>query len=300
MTTMIKRTITISSPSHLSLDRGQLVVYNKDIDQARTLPIEDIGYLLLENDRIILTLPLIRCCLEQNVGVIVCDDRHLPIGSLLTLSGHELTGKRVRLQAEPSKPLVKQLWRRVVVSKINNQADLVRCRDTACALRLKELAREVLSGDSTNREGAAARQYWCALMDPDFCRDREGAFPNELLNYGYAILRAITARAIVGSGLSPEIGLFHHNQYNALPLADDLMEPYRPFVDEIVLSLTVTGSTALDKVARGRLIQVSCTEVSIGGLVRPIQLAMSMTTASLAKCYEQGKADELLLPSFVT
>ena len=297
---MIKRTITISSPSHLSLDRGQLVVYNKDIDQARTLPIEDIGYLLLENDRIPLTLPLIRYCLEQNVGVIVCDDRHLPIGSLLSLSGHELTGKRVRLQAEPSKPLVKQLWRRVVVSKINNQADLVRCRDTACALRLKELAREVLSGDSTNREGTAARQYWCALMGPDFCRDREGAFPNELLNYGYAILRAITARAIVGSGLSPEIGLFHHNQYNALPLADDLMEPYRPFVDEMVLSLTVTGSTALDKEARGRLIQVSCTEVSIGGLVRPIQLAMSMTTASLAKCYEQGKADELLLPSFVT
>ena len=113
MTTMIKRTITISSPSHLSLDRGQLVVYNKDRDQARTLPIEDLGYLLLENDRITITLPLIRCCLEQNVGVIVCDDRHLPIGSLLTLSGHELTGKRVRLQAEPSKPLVKQLWRRV-------------------------------------------------------------------------------------------------------------------------------------------------------------------------------------------
>lgn len=275
-------------------------MYNKDGDQARTLPIEDIGYLLLENDRITITLPLIRSCLEQNVGVIVCDDRHLPLGSLLSLSGHELTGKRVRLQAEPSKPLVKQLWRRVVVSKITNQADLVRCRDTACALRLKELAREVLSGDSTNREGAAARQYWCALMDPDFCRDREGAFPHELLNYGYAILRAITARAIVGSGLSPEIGLFHHNQYNALPLADDLMEPYRPFVDEIVLSLTITGSTALDKVARGRLIQVSSTEVSIGGLVRPIQLAMSMTTASLAKCYEQGKADELLLPSFVT
>lgn len=125
-------------------------------------------------------------------------------------------------------------------------------------------------------------------------------FPNELLNYGYAILRAITARAIVGLGLSPEIGLFHHNQYNALPLADDLMEPYRPFVDEMVLTLIASGSTALDKEARGRLIQVSCTEVSIGGLVRPVQLAMSMTTASLAKCYEQGKADELLLPSFVT
>ena len=297
---MIKRTITISSPSHLSLDRGQLFVYNKDRDQARTLPIEDIGYLLLENDRITLTLPLIRYCLEQNVVVIVCDDKHLPLGSLLPLSGHEQTGKRVRLQAEPSKPLIKQLWRKVVISKINNQADLVRCRDTACALRLRELARDVLSGDSTNREGAAARQYWCGLFGPDFTRNREGAFPNELLNYGYAILRAITARAIVGSGLSPEIGLFHHNQYNALPLADDLMEPYRPFVDEMVLSLIITGSTALDKEARGRLIQVSCTEVSIGGLVRPVQLAMSMTTASLAKCYEQGKADELLLPSFVT
>lgn len=297
---MIKRTITISSPSHLSLDRGQLVVYNKNTDQARTLPIEDIGYLLLENDRITLTLPLIRYCLEQNVGVIVCDDRHLPLGSLLSLSGHELTGKRVRLQAEPSKPLVKQLWRRVVISKINNQADLVRCRDAFCTRTLKEIAREVLSGDSTNREGVAARQYWSGLLGPDFIRDREGAFPNELLNYGYAILRAITARAIVGSGLSPEIGLFHHNQYNALPLADDLMEPYRPFVDEIVLSLMVSGSSTLDKEARGRLIQVSCTEVSIGGLVRPVQLAMSMTTASLAKCYEQGKADDLLLPSFVT
>ena len=297
---MIKRTITISSPSHLSLDRGQLVVYNKDKDQACTLPIEDIGYLLLENDRITLTLPLIRYCLEQNVGVIVCDDRHLPLGSLLSLSGHELTGMRVRLQAEPSKPLVKQLWRRVVISKINNQADLVRCRDAFCTRTLKEIAREVLSGDSTNREGVAARQYWSGLLGPDFIRDREGAFPNELLNYGYAILRAITARAIVGSGLSPEIGLFHHNQYNALPLADDLMEPYRPFVDEIVLSLMVSGSSTLDKEARGRLIQVSCTEVSIGGLVRPVQLAMSMTTASLAKCYEQGKADDLLLPSFVT
>lgn len=296
---MIKRTITISSPSHLSLDRGQLVVYNKDRDQARTLPIEDIGYLLLENDRITLTLPLIRYCLEQNVGVIVCDDRHLPLGSLIPLSGHEQTGKRVRLQAEPSKPLIKQLWRRVVISKINNQADLVRCRDAACARTLKEIAREVLSGDNTNREGVAARQYWSGLLGPDFIRDREGAFPNDLLNYGYAILRAITARAIVGSGLSPEIGLFHHNQYNALPLADDLMEPYRPFVDEIVLSLMVSGSSTLDKDERGLLKQVSCTEVSIGGLVRPVQLAMSMTTASLAKCYEQGKADKLLLPSFV-
>lgn len=187
-----------------------------------------------------------------------------------------------------------------MISKINNQADLVRCRDAFCTRTLKEIAREVLSGDSTNREGVAARQYWSGLLGPDFIRDREGAFPNELLNYGYAILRAITARAIVGSGLSPEIGLFHHNQYNALPLADDLMEPYRPFVDEIVLSLMVSGSSTLDKEARGRLIQVSCTEVSIGGLVRPVQLAMSMTTASLAKCYEQGKADDLLLPSFVT
>lgn len=296
---MIKRTITISSPSHLSLAKGQLVIYNKERDETRTLPLEDVGYLLLENDRITLTLPLLQRCLEENLAVIVCDGKHLPAGTLLPLEGHGLAGKRVRLQTEASKPLKKQLWRQLVIAKIANQAATARGRHSDCADALLALAREVQSGDPTNREGAAARLYWSALFGDTFIRAREGAFPNELLNYGYAILRAAAARALTGSGLTPELGLFHHSQYNALPLADDVMEPYRPFVDRMVLELVAEGSTALEKEERGRLLRIVAEEVRISGLLRPVQLALSMTTASLAACFE-GKSKSLQLPSFVT
>lgn len=296
---MIKRTITISSPSHLSVMRGQLMIHNKPRDETTTLPLEDIGFLLLENDQITLTLPLLQRCIEENIAVIICDQCHLPAGSLIPLEGHGLTGKRVRAQTEVSKPLKKQLWRQIIVAKISNQATVVHEVNPACADALLALSREVQSGDPTNREGAAARLYWSALFTPDFTREREGPFPNDLLNYGYAILRAATARAIVGSGLSPELGLFHHNQYNALALADDVMEPYRPFVDRIVMDLVSKGSTSLGKEERRHLVCVVGEEVKINGLARPIQLALSMTSASLAACFE-GKSKALLLPSFVT
>lgn len=275
------------------------MIHNKPRDETTTLPLEDIGFLLLENDQITLTLSLLQRCMEENLAVIICDSRHLPAGSLIPLEGHQLAGKRVRLQTEISKPLRKQLWRQIIIAKIANQASVARIVSPKAADALVVLSREVQSGDPTNREGTAARLYWTALFSADFTREREGAFPNELLNYGYAILRAATARAIVGSGLSPELGLFHHNQYNALALADDVMEPYRPFVDQIVLGLVREGCGELDKSARRRLLQVICEEVRINGLTRPIQLALSMTSASLASCYE-GKDKELLLPSIVT
>lgn len=296
---MIKRTITIRSPSHLSLSKRQLVIHNKERDVTHTLPLEDIGFLLLENEQITLTLPLLRHCLGENIGVIVCDERHLPTGSIVPLSGHQLTGKRVRMQVSASKPLRKQLWRQIVRTKIINQSMVLASGDPTMAQELRVMAREVKSGDADNREGAAARLYWSALFNVGFTREREGDFPNELLNYGYSILRAAMARALVGSGLSPEFGLFHQNQYNALPLADDLMEPYRPFVDLIVLDLISSGSIELGKYERQRLIQVVGEKVSINHLHRPIQLALYISSASLVACFEQTRKD-LLLPTFIT
>ena len=233
---MIKQTLFFASPASLSLKYNQLVIRRAEGEETITRPIEDIGFVIVENQQVHLTVPLLNALAEQNVSVIFCNGRSMPCSMLMPLESNVVQQEVYRYQVECSKPNQKRIWKEIVTSKIRNQAALLH-RLGKDGDELKPHYSNVLSGDTTNREGAAARLYWQQLFGPGFSRQREGATPNDLLNYGYTILRAAVARALLGSGLYPAFGLFHRNRYNAFPLADDVMEPYRPFVDEVVYAL---------------------------------------------------------------
>lgn len=293
--TVIKRTITIANPSRLSLKLYQLKIENKESGEVHTVPLEDIGYLFLEHQQISLTVPLLQVCAEENIAVIICDERHHPAAQFTSFASHNLTGKRIRAQITATKPIQKRVWQELIRQKILNQATVV---GAPFDQTLKGLAKEVKSGDSTNREGVAAKVYWQGLFGSDFIRDPNSDSPNDILNYGYTILRAATVRSIVGSGLSPTFGVFHTNQYNPFPLADDVMEPYRPFVDQIVQRI-VERDEAIDfQNSKNILKRVLVEDVRIDGLMRPLQLALSMTTSSLAEIYD-GKKEKLSLPELI-
>lgn len=248
---MIKKTLCFSNPIYLSLRNAQLVLHipevenNKTLPEAikkeaeRTIPIEDIGVVILDNRRITITSGAMEALLENNCAVITCNQKSMPVGLLLPLCGNTTQNERFRSQLEASLPLRKQLWQQTIKQKILNQEHVLRintAQETKC---MRVWSNDVRSGDSDNLEARAAAYYWKNVFTtyPNFVRDREGTPPNNLLNYGYAILRAIIARALVGSGLLPTLGIHHHNRYNAYCLADDIMEPYRPYVDQLVLDI---------------------------------------------------------------
>ncbi len=268
---MIKQTLMFSKPASLSLKDRQLVIDLRDSGQIVTRPIEDIGFVVVENQMVKMTVPLLNALTDNNVSVVFCDNRQMPRSMLMSLEGNSTLQECYRYQINASEPTKKRLWKQIVESKIKNQASLIN-RFGKSGEQLKPYYMNVKSGDSDNREGGAARIYWGLLFDGGFQREREGIPPNNLLNYGYAILRAAMARALVGSGLFPAFGLFHRNRYNAYPLADDMMEPYRPFVDEIVCRLYVEeGIEELDKTAKAELLKVLTTDVMMGKMTRPFK-----------------------------
>ena len=249
---MIKRTLCFSNSAYLSLKNEQLVIKlpqiekNDDlpesfkVDATKTIPIEDIGVVVLDHKQITITQGLMEALLENHCAVITCDKSHLPVGLMLPLCGNTTQNERFRCQLDASLPLKKQLWQQTVQAKIGNQAVVLeKCRGTEVG-NMQKWQKEVRSGDPDNLEGRAAAYYWKNMFPgvDDFTREREGVSPNNLLNYGYAILRAIVARALVASGMLPTLGIHHHNRYNAYCLADDIMEPYRPYVDELVVNYT--------------------------------------------------------------
>ena len=233
--------------------------------------------------------------LENNCAIITCDNAHLPVGLMLPLCGNTTQSERFRLQIDASLPLKKQLWQQTVQCKIRNQAAVLQNTRNAIVKNMLAWAGEVKSGDSDNLEGRAAAYYWRNLF-PDilgFTRDRNGLPPNNLLNYGYAILRAVVARALVGSGLLPTLGIHHHNRYNAYCLADDIMEPYRPYVDALVCRLVSDGhiTEELTTELKRELLQIPTLDVVINGKRSPLMVAVGQTTASLYRCFsgEQRK-----------
>lgn len=233
---MIKRTVDITSPARLSTRRGQLIVARRDEEEV-SLPLEDLGALLLSHPTISITHGLIAACATGNSVVICCDEKLLPAGVFLPLTGHALSSKITRLQALASAPTKKRLWKMIVRRKIEEQA---RTLDIAheCGNELRPLISKVRSGDPGNVEAQAARHYWTLLFGRGFRRAVDSPGVNALLNYGYAVVRAATARAVVGAGLCPVFGIKHQSQYNHLALVDDLVEPLRPWVDEVVLQIT--------------------------------------------------------------
>lgn len=298
---MIKRTLFFGNPTYLSTRNKQLVVNFPEEDKSEvTIPIEDLGYVVLENPQITITNGLLTLLIENKTAVITCNKQHLPCSFLQPLVGHSEQTERIRHQLNASVPLKKNLWQQTVVSKIENQAQhfLERGKN---ALRLRRYAKQVKSGDLDNQEALAAAFYFQNLFDlPEFSRNQKGLPPNNLLNYGYAILRAIAARALVSSGMLPSVGIFHSNKYNAFCLADDVMEPYRPFVDALVFDIVETKITIdeLDTDLKAQLLKLPAMDVLIDGKRSPLMTAMSRTTNSLHECF-LGISRKLLYPEFV-
>ena len=298
---MIKKTLCFSNPIYLSLRNAQLVLHipevenNKTLPEAikkeaeRTIPIEDIGVVILDNRRITITSGVMEALLENNCAVITCNQKSMPVGLLLPLCGNTTQNERFRSQLEASLPLRKQLWQQTIKQKILNQEYVLRTntdKETNC---MRVWSNDVRSGDPDNLEARAAAYYWKNLFInyPNFVRDREGTPPNNLLNYGYAILRAIIARALVGSGLLPTLGIHHHNRYNAYCLADDIMEPYRPYVDQLVLDI-IQCNLEISDITRDfkmQLLGIPMLDVVINGKRSPLMIAAQQTTASLARCF---------------
>ena len=308
---MIKKTLCFSNPIYLSLRNAQLVLHvpevetNKTLPEAikkeaeRTIPIEDIGVVILDTRRITITSGVMEALLENNCAVITCNQKSMPVGLLLPLCGNTTQNERFRSQLEASLPLRKQLWQQTIKQKILNQEHVLRIntdKETNC---MRIWSNDVRSGDPDNLEARSAAYYWKNLFtnDPNFVRDREGTPPNNLLNYGYAILRAIIARALVGSGLLPTLGIHHHNRYNAYCLADDIMEPYRPYVDQLVLDI-IQCNLEISDITRDlkmRLLGIPMLDVLINGKRSPLMIAAQQTTASLARCFA-GESKRISYP----
>ena len=292
---MLKRALFFSTPFCLSLRNEQMVIQTKEApDMQKSVPIEDIGVVVLEHQQTTVTLPLLNALSDNNVAVVFCGNDRMPNAMLMTLDSNKTQGESYRAQAEASEPLKKGLWKQIVEAKIRNQAALLR-KVGKDGDKLKPYYMNVKSGDTDNREGIAAKIYWTELFVRDFVRMREGAAPNNLLNYGYTILRAAVARALMGSGLLPAFGIFHRNRYNAFPLADDLMEPYRPYVDELVYNLHAAGKSQLTKEVKGELLRILFADTRFDKVLRPLDVGLTFTSASLAKCFA-GTQKKLLYP----
>lgn len=298
---MIKRTIYISNPCYLSFSIGQLELQFKEYNTlVKKIPIEDIGLLILDHSQVTITQVLLAGLLEHNVAIITCDATHHPIGMFLNLDGNSLQTQKHQLQIEASVPLKKQLWQQTVSAKISNQGLFFKSIGKPSQY-FQELVGSVKSGDAENNEAKAAVYYWRHLF-PDFLefkRERYGPPPNNLLNYGYAIVRAMMARALVGSGLIPSLGIFHRNQYNSYCLADDMMEPYRIYVDALVFQMVRNHGKFLELTPdmKRQFLELPTRDVMIDGKKSPMMNAISRTTASLVRCFE-GKERKLLLPQY--
>jgi CRISPR-associated protein Cas1 len=307
---MIKRTLCFSNPAYLSLKNDQLVIRLPEVEKSdlpdgmkkesiTTIPIEDIGVIILDNRQITLTQAVLEKLLENNSAIITCDSSHLPTGLMLHLCGNTTQSERFRDQIDTSLPLKKQLWQQTIQYKIRNQAAVLNTTRGAIVKNMLVWANDVKSGDSDNLEGRAAAYYWKNMFPkiPDFTRDREGIPPNNLLNYGYAILRAVIARSLVGSGLLPTLGIHHHNRYNAYCLADDIMEPYRPYVDQLVVKIVDSGIdlTEMNTDLKRELLSIPVLDVTINGQRSPLMIAAGQTSASLYKCY-CGELRKIIYP----
>lgn len=308
---MIKRTLYFGNPAYISVCLAQLEIRLPEVEKSvnlsenfkssavKRVPIEDIGIVVLDHKQITITHGALGALLDNNVAIITCDQQRMPSGMMLPLDGNTTQSERFRHQIDASLPLKKQLWQQTIQAKIANQSMVLqRHRDLKCG-NMDAWAKQVKSGDADNLEGRAAAYYWQNLFGDiaGFHRDREGVPPNNMLNYGYAILRAIVARSLVGSGLLPTLGIHHHNRYNAYCLADDIMEPYRPYVDELVAEIVDNGKniSEISSDIKSKLLNIPVLDVIINGRRSPLMIAVGMTTASLYKCFS-GEIRKIAYP----
>jgi CRISPR-associated protein Cas1 len=296
---MIKRTLYFGNPCSLKKKDMQLQICFpvEENKEDSVVPIEDIGLMILDNPQIILSNALLMALNENNSAVISCDASHLPYGLMLPMFSHHAFTEKLHSQLEASQPLMKNLWQQTVVSKIENQAALLK-RVGADTKKMDFYLTDVKSGDTGNVEGRAAAYYWDSLFSGViFLRHRFGEPPNNLLNYGYAVLRAIVARSLIASGLFPSIGIHHRNKYNPYCLADDIMEPFRPYVDSLVLDIVqeIPDLEELTPEIKKMLLQIPVIDVVIDDKSSPLMVGVQRTTASLASCFE-GETRKILYP----
>ncbi|MCF0211258.1 MAG: type II CRISPR-associated endonuclease Cas1 [Bacteroidales bacterium] len=288
---MIKRSVYIGNPAFLSVRLNQLVITQNQV--STTIPIEDIGVVILDNGQITLTHSVLSDLLENNVALITCNKKHHPIGLQMVLESNTLQSERFQSQIESTESLRKNLWQQTIKAKIYNQAMVLEQYTQKPIQNMLYWSKSVLSGDTTNYEARAAAYYWENLLDccENFRRERFGEYPNNFFNYTYAILRALAARSLVASGLLPTLGIHHHNRYNAYCLADDIMEPYRPFADKIVLDTIKQHplEEELTKEIKASLLQICVLDVKINKITRPLQIALADTTASLSQCFDGSR-----------
>lgn len=297
---MIKRTLCFSNPTYLSVKLNQLVISFPDKEEKKTIPIEDIGVVILDSPQITVTQTVLVKLLENNTAVITCNSSHHPIGLQLCLDGNTLQSERFQKQISVSEVLKKNLWQQTIQSKIYNQAMFL--QELGIPIRNMLLwSRSVTSGDTKNHEARAAAYYWETLLQShdNFKRERFGEYPNNFFNYTYAILRAIVARNLVGSGLLPTLGIHHKNKYNTYCLADDIMEPYRPYADRLVLETIqkCPDTEDINKEIKSMLLTLPVIDVKINKQQRPLLVAVAETTASLAQCFA-GKRRKIKYPTF--
>lgn len=296
---MIKRTLYFGNPTYLKKRDNQLVVElpNDTTKQSASVPIEDIGLVVLDHPQITITHALLMALNENNVATLSCNNSHTPDALMLPLASHHAYTEKLYNQLESSLPLKKNLWQQTVMAKIQNQAALL-AQNGVKTDKMDFFVRQVKSGDPDNVEGRAAAYYWSNLLDPPgFKRHRFGEQPNAMFNYGYAILRGVVARSLVGSGLLPALGIHHRNKYNPYCLADDIMEPYRPYVDQLVLTYIDANETGVDLTLemKRHLLQVPVIDIVIEGKSSPLMVGVQRTTASVADCFE-GITRKILYP----
>ncbi len=308
---MIKRVVGFQNPAYLSLKLGQMVVTFPDIEKqpnvpsdvkqelVHTIPIEDIGVLVLDHKQVTITQALMAELLDNNVAIVTCDDRHLPTGLMLPLDCNHIQTERFKKQIEASEPLKKQMWQQTITSKILGQAKLLSLEQIDNRNMLA-WSQQVRSGDADNLEGRAAAYYWKNIFhNSNFVRGQEGAPPNNLLNYGYSIVRALMARALVAAGLLPTLGIHHHNRYNAYCLADDIMEPYRPYVDLAVIQLLrhTADTSELTPSIKRELLGITTMDVNIENHRSPMMIAVQTTANSVQRCFS-GESRKIIYPDW--
>ncbi|MDD3004895.1 type II CRISPR-associated endonuclease Cas1 [Flavobacterium sp.] len=285
---MLKKTLLIENKSSVTSKNQQLLI--KTEIRESTIPIEDIGFLILDHPEIYISIPTMNILIENNSALIICGRNHLPNGLFMNLNSHHIQQEIFRNQINASVPLKKQLWQQTIVEKIKNQGLLLQ-HLTKSKNNFEFLASKVLSGDTTNMEGVAAQIYWKDFPLPQqenngFKRERFGDYPNHFLNYGYAILRGATARALSGSGLLNTLGIHHKSKYNAFALADDIMEPFRPIVDEKVYEIMKTHpEQELNTTIKAELLQILTRTVYFKDEKSPLMVALQKTASSLQQCY---------------
>lgn len=290
---MIKKTLLFTNKCSISTTNKQLVITSDN--RNRTIPIEDIGYVVIDNNETYISIPALNQLTNNNCAIIFCDTKHLPNGMLLNLNSHHIQQEIFKNQIDASIPLKKQLWQQTIIEKIKNQGLLLE-KITDSKNNFEYLASKVLSGDTSNMEAVAANFYWKAFFEIDFKRERFGDYPNNFLNYGYAILRAATARALSGSGLLNTLGIHHKSKYNAFALADDIMEPFRPIVDEIVHHIMQHyDEQELSTEIKSEILSILTRTVYFKNEKSPLMVALQKTASSLQHCYS-GKHKKIKYP----